>query len=68
MFREVNERVRETIGAFGGPIDFLLFVVATGHEMVEVDRVVDQGNGYVLVEKIVAVDEVVAADPRSRGG
>jgi len=34
----------------------------------EVDRVVDQGSGYVLVEKIVAVDEVVAADPRSRGG
>lgn len=94
LFREVNERVRETIGAFGGPIDFLcecsqedctesveldmeeyerirshanLFVVVTGHELLEVDRVVDQGNGYVLVEKIVAVDEVVAADPRSRG-
>ena len=32
----------------------------------DMDRVVDQGNGYVLVEKIVAVDEVVAADPRSR--
>ena len=95
LFREVNERVRETIGSFGGPIDFLcecsqedctesveldmeeyerirsnanLFVVVTGHEMVEVDRVVDQGNRYVLVEKIVAVDEVVSADPRSRGG
>ena len=94
LFREVNERVRETVGAFGGPIDFLcecsqedctesvvldmeeyerirshsnLFVVVTGHERLEVDRVVDQGNGYVLVEKIVAVDEVIAADPRSRG-
>ena len=95
VFREVNERVRETIGSFGGPIDFLcecsqedctdsveldmaeyerirshanLFVVVTGHDLLEVYRVVDQGNGYVLVEKIVAVDEVVAANPRSRGG
>jgi hypothetical protein len=41
--------------------------VAPGHEQLEVDRVVDQGNAYLLVEKIVAVDEVIAADPRSRG-
>jgi hypothetical protein len=44
-----------------------LFVVLSGHERTDVDRVVDQGDGYVLVEKIVAVDEVIAADPRTRG-
>jgi hypothetical protein len=94
LFREVNERVLETIGSFDGPIEFLcecsgkdcietlaltqdeyervranpnLFVITPGHELLEVDRVVDQGNAYLLVEKIVAVDEVTAADPRSRG-
>ena len=43
-----------------------LFLVRSGHEQLEVDRVVDQGDGYVLVEKKVAVDEVIAADPRAR--
>ena len=93
LFREVNERVLETVGSFDGPIEFLcecsgrncvetlaltqddyervranpnLFIVTPGHELPEVDRVVDQGSGYVLVEKIVAVDEVSAADPRRR--
>jgi len=42
-----------------------LFLVVPGHEILEVDRVVDQGPGYVLVEKTVAVDEVIRADPRS---
>ena len=94
LFREVNERLRETAASFEGPLDFLcecskeacidtvtleiteyerirahpnLFVLTPGHEVLEVDRVVDQGNGYVLVEKIVAADEVIRADPRSRG-
>jgi intergrase/recombinase len=44
-----------------------LFLVASGHEVSEVDRVVDQGDGYLLVEKIVAADEVIRADPRRRG-
>lgn len=94
LFREVNERLRETIDPVEGPVEFLCecsgvdcietvvletaeyerirahpnrFLVVPGHEFLEVDRVVDQGPGYVLVEKIVAVDEVVRADPRSRG-
>jgi hypothetical protein len=31
-----------------------------------VDEVVDQGPGYVLVKRLVGVDWVKAADPRSR--
>jgi hypothetical protein len=94
LFREVNERVRETVGTFEGPLEFLcecsnedcvetvalelaeyegirahrnLFFVVTGHEVLDVNRVVDQGDGYLLVEKIVAADEVIRADPRTRG-
>jgi hypothetical protein len=94
LFREVNERVRETLEAFEGPVEFLCecsaddcietavlelteydrirahpnrFLVVPGHELLEVDRVVDQGQGYILVEAIAAVDEVIRADPRSRG-
>jgi hypothetical protein len=94
LFREVNERLRETVGGLEAPIEFLcecsaedcietvtldlkeyehvraypnLFLVANGHEVLEVDRVVDQGAGYLLVEKIVAADEVIRADPRTRG-
>jgi hypothetical protein len=93
LFREVNERLRETVGSFEGPLEFLcecsaedcidtvplrlteyerirahpnLFLVVPGHELLEIDRVVDQGDGYVLVEKIVAADEVIRADPRRR--
>jgi hypothetical protein len=95
LFREVNERIRETIGGFDGPIEFLcecsheicietvtleleeyervrassnLFLIVPGHELLEIDRVIDQGTGYILVEKIVDVEEVTAADPRASGG
>jgi len=95
LFREVNERLRETVGPQEGPLEFLcecsnegcidtvplevgqyeairshpnLFFVASGHETLEVDRVIDQGEGYVLVEKTVGVDRVKASDPRSREG
>jgi hypothetical protein len=44
-----------------------LFLVASGHETLEVDRVVDQGRDYVLVEKKVDVERIIAFDPRSRG-
>jgi len=93
LFREVNERVRETIDDTEGPVEFLcecsneacietaglemkeydrirahpnLFLVVPGHELLDVDRVVGQGPGFLLVEKIVAVDEVIRADRRSR--
>jgi hypothetical protein len=95
LFREVNERIRETVGAVGTVAEFLcecsnedciesvmldlkdyerirsdanLFVVVPGHERLEVDRVVDQGHGYVLVQKTAEVASVIATDPRSPGG
>ena len=43
-----------------------LFLVASGHENLEVNRVVDQGLGYLLVENTTEVDRVVAFDPRTR--
>jgi hypothetical protein len=95
LFREVNERIRETIGSVGTVAEFLcecsneecieslvldlkeyerirsnpnLFVVAPGHERLEVDRVVDQGHSYVLVQKTAEVSKVIATDPRSPEG
>ena len=93
LFREVNERLRETVGSFEGPLEFLcecsaddcietvelrldeyerirahsnLFVVSSGHERLEVERVVDQARDHLLVEKTVGAAAVVEADPRSR--
>jgi hypothetical protein len=68
-----NEDCTETLGLDISEYERLrsnpnLFLVANGHEMLEVDRVVDQGEGYLLVEKIVGVEKVIATDPRSRGG
>ncbi len=42
-----------------------LFVVAHGHEQLEIEKVVEETEGYFLVEKIVAVDEIIRQDPRS---
>jgi hypothetical protein len=77
LFREVNERLRDTDCIETVTLDLNayervrahpnLFLVASGHEVLEVDRVIDQGDGYVLVEKIVEADEVIRADPRTRG-
>ena len=85
LFREVNERVLESVGSLEGPLEFLcecsnedcietvalhleeyeairshpnLFVVTAGHEIPEVERVIDQGEGYVLVKKTVGADRV----------
>ena len=68
-----NQDCTETVGLEVEEYEWIrshpnLFLVASGHEQLEFDRVVDQGHGYVLIEKIVGADEVIAADPRSRGG
>jgi hypothetical protein len=41
------------------------FVVATGHELAEIETVVDRGDRHVIVEKRDAAGETAAAaDPR----
>jgi len=42
------------------------FVMIAGHEMPEVERVVERGESYVVVEKLGdAADQAEATDPRS---
>jgi hypothetical protein len=42
-----------------------VFVVRPGHETSEIEKVVEENEGFVLVEKVVAVEEVIEEDPRS---
>lgn len=42
-----------------------VFVVTPGHERPEIERVVEANEGFLLVEKVVAVDEISRKDPRS---
>lgn len=40
------------------------FAVATGHENLEIERVVERGDGYVVVDKVAKLEPYVADDPR----
>lgn len=42
-----------------------VFVVVPGHERPEIEKVVEENEGFLLVEKIVAVAEITEQDPRS---
>ena len=42
-----------------------VFVLRPGHERPEIEKVVEEHEGFVLVEKIVAVEEIIEQDPRS---
>ena len=42
-----------------------VFVVAPGHEKHEIEQVIERHDGYLLVEKVVAVEEIIEQDPRS---
>lgn len=42
------------------------FVVATGHEILEVEKVIDHRNGWTIVQKVTASDYAVETDPRRR--
>jgi hypothetical protein len=44
-----------------------VFVVIPGHERPEIEKVVEKQEGYLLVEKLVAVDEILEQDPRAGG-
>jgi hypothetical protein len=73
IFREVNERLRELAdGAPDGKADYVCecsdvqcaqkielksFFIVPGHERLEMERVVDELKSYMIVEKIVPLDE-----------
>ena len=42
-----------------------VFVVVPGHERSEVEKVVEVNEGFLFVEKVVAVEEIIEVDPRS---
>ena len=44
-----------------------VFVVVPGHERPEIEKVVERNEAFLLVEKVVAVDEIVDRDPRAGG-
>ena len=44
-----------------------VFVVVPGHERPEIEKVIEEQEGFLLVEKLVAVDEIVEQDPRAGG-
>jgi hypothetical protein len=42
------------------------FVVATGHEILEVEKVIDRRDGWTIVQKVTESDYAVETDPRRR--
>lgn len=42
-----------------------VFVVVPGHERPEIEQVIERNETFFLVEKVVAVDEIVDQDPRA---
>jgi hypothetical protein len=44
-----------------------LFVIALGHETLEVERVVEENHRFALVEKTNGAQLAVDTDPRTRG-
>jgi hypothetical protein len=41
-----------------------VFVVVPGHERSDIERVIEENDRFLLVQKIVAVEEIVDRDPR----
>jgi hypothetical protein len=42
------------------------FVVASGHEILEVEKVIDRQDGWAIVQKVTETDYAVRTDPRRR--
>ncbi len=42
-----------------------VFVVLPGHERPEIEKVVEANERFMLVQKVVAVEEIIEEDPRS---
>ena len=44
------------------------FVISSGHEILEVEKVIDQQDGWMIVQKTTAGDYAIETDPRRRVG
>jgi predicted amidohydrolase len=44
------------------------FVIATGHEILEVEKIIDRRDGWTIVQKVAETDYAVETDPRRRDG
>jgi hypothetical protein len=42
------------------------FVVASGHEILEVEKVIDRQDGWAIVQKVAETDYAAETDPRRR--
>jgi hypothetical protein len=42
------------------------FVVASGHEILAVEKIIDHRDGWTIVQKVTATDYAVETDPRRR--
>jgi hypothetical protein len=67
-----NEDCTETIPLSGAMYEHVrsrgnTFVVVHGHQRPDVERVVEERPGFVLVEKFVDEDLVLKTDPRNSG-
>ena len=40
------------------------FVITSGHEILEVEKIIDRRNGWTIVQKVTASDYAVETDPR----
>ena len=43
------------------------FVIKRDHDIPQIERIVSRDDGYVVVEKLVAQDDLEEMDPRSAG-
>ncbi|TMM25960.1 MAG: hypothetical protein E6F94_07320 [Actinobacteria bacterium] len=44
------------------------FVIVSGHEILQVEKVIDSRDGWTIVQKVTESDYAVETDPRRRNG
>ena len=55
----MNHREYESVRAHS-----TFFVVASGHEILEVEKIIDHRDGWTIVQKVTATDYAAETDPR----
>jgi len=51
----------------GSLADSTWFMIKADHDIPQIERVISREDGYVVVEKLVAQDDLEEMDPRSNG-